>query len=45
MVFRLDEEDVLTLPLIALGEVEQSNFWERMYDGFVLFFRDLFEDA
>ncbi len=45
VVFRLDEEDVLTLPLIALGEVEQSNFWERMYDGFVLFFRDLFEDA
>jgi len=44
-VFRLDEEEVLTLPLIALGEVEQSNFLERMYDGFVLFFRGLFEEA
>ncbi len=44
VVFRLDEKEVLTLPLIALGEVEQSSFLARFYDGFVLFFRELFEE-
>ena len=45
VVFRLDDEEVLALPLIALGEVEESGFLERIYDGFVLFFRGLFEEA
>ncbi len=44
VVFRLDEKEVLTLPLIALSEVEQSSFLARFYDGFVLFFRELFEE-
>ena len=45
VVFRLDEDEVLELPLIALAAVEESTFLERLYDGFVLFFRGLFEEA
>ena len=44
VVFRLDDNEVLTLPLIALADVKESSVLERFYDGLVLFFRGLFED-
>ena len=42
-VLTLDESEVLKLPLIALAEVEEAGFFQRAYDGTVLFFRGLFE--
>ena len=42
-VLTLDEREVLKLPLIALAEVEEAGFFQRAYDGTVLFFRGLFE--
>ncbi len=42
-ILTLDDTEVLNLPLIALADVEQSGFFQRLYDGTVLFFRGLFE--
>ena len=42
-ILQLDEEEVLNLPLIALSEVEEAGFFQRLYDGTVLFFRGMFE--
>lgn len=42
-IFTLDETEILRLPLIALNEVEEAGFFDRLYDATVLFFRGLFE--
>ena len=43
VILTLDESEILQLPLIALSEVEEAGFFQRAYDGTVLFFRGLFE--
>lgn len=42
-IFTLDDDEVLNVPLIALSEVEEAGFFQRFYDGTVLFFRGMFE--
>ena len=42
-IFTLDETEVLRLPLVTLNEVEEAGFFDRLYDGTVLFFRGLFD--
>lgn len=42
-ILKLDEEEVLNLPLIALSGVEESGILQRFYDWTVLFFREMFE--
>jgi D-alanyl-D-alanine carboxypeptidase (penicillin-binding protein 5/6) len=42
MVVTLDGKEMLTLPLVALNDVESAGFFSRLTDSVVLFFKNLF---
>lgn len=39
----LDGEELLNTPLIALGEIEEADFFSRLLDAIALFFHQLFQ--